>query len=152
MTTLPELHCTPLNSLERKLLDHFYRQYGSRMRAAADGELWVARAKGIVGGMSLTPMAGGHWLTGLFVAPQWRGRQVARQLIETALKDASAPIWLFCHPDLRIFYQRLAFTDTDVLPEALGTRLARYQRSKRLVAMVRDQSSRASSPGNSTSV
>ena len=152
MTTMPPPHCSPLNSLERKLLNHFYRQHGSRMRAAADGELWVARGDGIMAGLSLSPTPHGHWLTGLFVAPRWRGRQIATQLIEAALNGASAPTWLFCHPDLQTFYQRLAFTSTDDLPEALNARLARYRRSKRLVAMVRGQSSLASIPGNSTSV
>ncbi|ANY88818.1 MULTISPECIES: GNAT family N-acetyltransferase [Pseudomonas] len=146
------LHCSPLGSLERKLLDHFYRQHGSRMRAAGDGQWWVARAGGIVAGMSLSPVAEGRWLTGLFVAPQWRGQQVASQLIEAALQTACGPTWLFCHPELEAFYQRQAFTPTGTLPDALASRLARYQRSKRLVAMVRGQSSGASSPGNSTSV
>lgn len=150
--TMNPLHCSPLGPLERKLLDHFYRQHDSRMRAAGDGQGWVARAGGIVAGMSLSPVAQGHWLTGLFVAPAWRGQQVASQLIEAALQATCGPTWLFCHPDLETFYQRQAFTLTDTLPEALASRLARYQRSKRLVAMVRDQSSRASSPGNSTSV
>lgn len=151
-TTMNPLHCSPLGSLERKLLDHFYRQHGTRMRAAGDGQWWVARAGGIVAGMSLSPVAEGRWLTGLFVAPQWRGQQVASQLIETALQTTCGPTWLFCHPELEAFYQRQAFTLTSTLPEALASRLARYQLSKRLVAMVRGQSSGASSPGNSTSV
>lgn len=146
------LRCSPLGSHERKLLDHFYRQHGSRMRAAADGEGWVARAQTIVGGLSLSPVADGRWLTGLFVAPEWRGQRAASQLIEAALAAVSGPTWLFCHPQLQAFYLRQAFSLTDELPEALASRLARYQRSKSLVAMVRNQSSRASRPGNSTSV
>lgn len=122
------------------------------MRAVADGELWVARAGCIVGGLSLSPVADGRWLTGLFVAPQRRGQQVASHLIETALADAVGPTWLFCHPELEAFYLRRGFTLAEALPEALASRLARYRRSKNLVAMVRNQSSRASSPGNSTSV
>ena len=38
----------PLCGLEQRLLDHFYRQQGSRMRSAAGGALWVARAGAIV--------------------------------------------------------------------------------------------------------
>ncbi len=122
------------------------------MRASGEGELWVARADEIVGGMTLQAVAQGHWLTGLFVAPQWRGRQVASCLVEAALTGRPGPTWLFCHPDLQAFYQRLGFTLTSTLPEALASRLARYQRSKPLLAMVRNQSSATSSPGNSTSV
>ncbi len=141
-----------LPQAQRRLLEHFYRQHGSRMRASGEGELWVARADEIVGGMSLQAVAQGHWLTGLFVAPQWRGRQVASRLVEAALAARPGPTWLFCHPDLQPFYQRLGFTPAIDLPEALTSRLARYQRSKPLLAMARGQSSATSSPGNSTSV
>ncbi|MCE0917579.1 GNAT family N-acetyltransferase [Pseudomonas sp. NMI760_13] len=149
---MPPLTCTLLPPIQRRLLEQFYRQHGSRMRAAGDGEQWVARSGGIVGGMNLTPVDGGYWLTGLFVAPQWRGQKIASQLLEAALADSTCATWLFCHPDLTPFYQRLAFTPATTLPEALASRLARYQRSKPLVALVRDQSSATSSPGNSTSV
>ncbi|MHC6226780.1 GNAT family N-acetyltransferase [Pseudomonas sp. X10] len=149
---MPILNCSPLLSHERGLLDHFYRQHGSRMRASADGQRWVARTTGIVGGLSLSEVPGGQWLTGLFVAPPWRGRQVASQLVEAALADTHGHVWLFCHPDLQAFYQRLGFTPACVLPPLLDERLARYQRSKTLVALARAQSSRTSSPGNSTSV
>lgn len=146
------LHVRPLVGPERGLLDHFYRQHGSRMRASAGARLWVARAPLIVGGLSLGEVPGGQWLTGLFVAPDWRGRGIAAKLIEAALADALSPTWLFCHPDLQPFYQRLGFAPASVLPVVLAERLTRYRRSKALVALVRDQSSATSSPGNSTSV
>jgi len=146
------LHCALLTGPERRLLEHFYKQQGSRMRAANDGEAWVARSDGIVAGLCLSSVADGHWLTGLFVAPQARQRGVAAQLVEAALAAHSGPTWLFCHPDLAAYYQRLGFSITAQLPEALASRLQRYQRSKSLLAMMRGQSSLSSSPGNSTSV
>jgi len=146
------LLCTPLSDLERSLLNHFYKQHGSRMRAASEGELWVARSGEVIAGLSLSPVAEGYWLTGLLVAPQWRNQGVAARLVEAALAQVDGCTWLFCHPDLERFYQRLGFATACGLPEALASRLARYQRSKRLVAMARGQSSVASKPGNSTSV
>ncbi|CAK9890707.1 MULTISPECIES: GNAT family N-acetyltransferase [Pseudomonas] len=123
------------------------------MRAAAQGQLWVARAEEIIAALCLSEVPGGHWLTGLFVAPAWRGQQVARQLIAAPAGEMQGSIWLFCHPDLTSFYARQAFSTTHALPVPLAERLERYQRSKPLVAMVRVQSSLAgSSPGNSTSV
>lgn len=148
--TLPEF--LPLCRSQRRLLDHFYRQHGSRMRASAEGQLWVARAQAMVGALNLTPVAEGHWLTGLFVAPQWRGQGVAAGLVSAALANSTGPTWLFCHPELQSFYARQAFTTASALPVELASRLARYQRSKTLVAMVCAQSSATSSPGNSTSV
>lgn len=108
--SLKNLHCATLSATERRLLDHFYRQHGSRMRAAGDAELWVARAPGIVAGLSLSAVGEGVWLTGLFVDPQQRGQGVAGQLIEAALEQAKGPTWLFCHPDLVPFYERLVST------------------------------------------
>ncbi|WP_409282034.1 GNAT family N-acetyltransferase [Pseudomonas putida] len=134
------------------MLDHFYRQHSSRMRAASDAELWVARAPGIIAGLSLSAVGEGFWLTGLFVAPQRRNQGVAARLVEAALAQVDGPVWLFCHPDLMPFYQRLGFDLAQQLPEALASRLLRYQRNKRLVALQRSQSSLTSSPGNSTSV
>lgn len=122
------------------------------MRAASDAELWVARAPGIIAGLSLSAVGEGFWLTGLFVAPQRRNQGVAARLVETALAQVDGPVWLFCHPDLMPFYQRLGFDLAQQLPEALASRLLRYQRNKRLVALQRGQSSLTSSPGNSTSV
>ncbi|AYG46140.1 N-acetyltransferase [Pseudomonas sp. Leaf58] len=122
------------------------------MRAAGDAELWVARGPGIIAGLSLSAVGEGFWLTGLLVDPQRRGQGVAGQLIEAALAQAGGPTWLFCHPDLVPFYQRQGFDMAGRLPEALAGRLQRYQRSKRLVALQRGQSSLTSSPGNSTSV
>ncbi|BBH44931.1 GNAT family N-acetyltransferase [Pseudomonas sp. KU43P] len=146
------LHCTQLIGAERRLLDHFYRQHGSRMRADNEGQLWVARATGIVAGLCLRPLEGGHWLTGLFVAPLQRGQGVAGQLVNAALAETLGNTWLFCHPDLVALYQRLGFEHAATLPQALASRLLRYQSSKQLVALVRAQSSLGSSPGNSTSV
>lgn len=122
------------------------------MRAASDAELWVARAPGIIAGLSLSAVGEGFWLTGLFVAPQRRNQGVAARLVEAALAQVDGPAWLFCHPDLTPFYQRLGFDLAQQLPEALASRLLRYQRNKRLVALQRGQSSLTSSPGNSTSV
>ncbi|MDM3891543.1 MULTISPECIES: GNAT family N-acetyltransferase [Pseudomonas] len=134
------------------MLDHFYRQQGSRMRAASDAQLWVARGPGIIAGLSLARVTGGFWLTGLFVDPQRRQQGIAGKLVKAALAQADGPTWLFCHPDLLAFYQRLGFELAQCLPDTLHGRLQRYQRSKRLVALQHGQSSPASSPGNNTSV
>ncbi|UVM57330.1 GNAT family N-acetyltransferase [Pseudomonas sp. B21-012] len=150
---MTRLRYCPLLAPERPLLNKFYRNHGSPMRAAAQGRLWVARAEEIVAALCLSEVPGGHWLTGLFVAPAWRGQQLAGRLIDAALAELQGNIWLFCHPGLTSFYAHQAFTSTDALPAPLAERLQRYQQSKPLLAMVRVQSSLAgSSPGNSTSV
>ncbi|WP_371922216.1 MULTISPECIES: GNAT family N-acetyltransferase [Pseudomonas] len=150
---MTKLRYCQLTALERPLLNKFYKSQGSSMRAAAQGQLWVARAEDLVAAMCLTPVSGGFWLTGLWVAHEHRGQGIAQHLIDTAMQDAQGITWLFCHPELVPFYQRQGFELRIDLPAALAERLVRYQRSKQLLAMARVQSSLAgSSPGNSTSV
>src|SRR5471032_1427535 len=110
----------------RPLLNKFYRAHHSPMRSASDGQLWVARQGQIIGGLSLTSVAQGHWLTGLFVAPSSRSRGIAAQLLQQALGHCNGPVWLFCHPDLRGFYECQGFHCDPVLPQPLAERLARY--------------------------
>jgi len=141
MMSMTNLRCTLLTGPERRLLEHFYKQHGSRMRPANDGQCWVARSPQIVAGLCLTPIADGHWLTGLFVVPAQRRGGIAAQLVEAALAAHHGPTWLFCQPQLVAYYQRLGFNSTPHLPEALASRLQRYLRSKPLLAMVRAQSS-----------
>ncbi|MHA6196693.1 GNAT family N-acetyltransferase [Pseudomonas wadenswilerensis] len=147
------IQCSTLTAHERPLLNKFYKNQSSPMRASDNGLAWVARSGAIIAALNLSPVPGGHWLTGLLVAGQWRRQQVARRLVEQASQQAEGCIWLFCHPDLQGFYERLDFAVSEDLPAVLAERLARYRRSKPLLAMVRAQSSAAGSrPGNSTSV
>lgn len=117
------------------LADKFYRSHRSPMRAAKAATVWVAKHPDIIAALSLTAVADGHWLTGLFVAPQWRGQGVAGRLLEEVMKSQAGPVWLFCHPDLSGFYQRAGFVPCADLPEALAERLRRYVRTKPLISL-----------------
>ncbi|WP_278618726.1 GNAT family N-acetyltransferase [Ectopseudomonas oleovorans] len=120
----------------RPLVDKFYRDHRSPMRSQAGDELWVTEsANQIVATLSLRPLAGGQWLTGLFVAPALRRQGVAAALLDHSLALHPEPVWLFCHPELRGFYQRLGFEDCQSLPTELAVRLTRYQRNKSLVSL-----------------
>lgn len=122
----------------RPLLNKFYREHQSPMRAASKGQAWVARQQQLeIGALCLTAVEDGHWLTGLFVAPSWRSQGIARRLIEAALGALEGPVWLFCHPELLGFYQPIGFNEAQRLPVALGERFMRYRRGKPLVALCR---------------
>jgi GNAT superfamily N-acetyltransferase len=132
---MPDIQYLLLADTLRPLLNKFYRAHNSPMRAASDGQSWVAKRGTIIAGLNLVPAAQGHWLTGLFVDPAHRGQGVAGRLVERARNSNAGPVWLFCHPDLQGLYQRMGFTPASALPQGLADRLARYQRSKPLVAM-----------------
>lgn len=125
-----------LQAAARPLLNKFYRQHRSAMRLPPDAQGWVARETEIIAGLCLTQVAQGQWLTGLLVTPGWRGRGVAQGLIEASI--AAGPVWLFCHPQLRGFYERVEFDIAETLPPALAERLRRYQQTKELIAMRRE--------------
>lgn len=117
------------------LLNKFYREQRSAMRGDKAAQAWVAREDEIIAALNLTPVADGHWLTGLLVADTCRGQGVARQLVTRAVASVDGPVWLFCDPALTAFYQRLGFALARDLPQALADRLVRYQRNKALIAM-----------------
>ncbi|SDA64808.1 Acetyltransferase (GNAT) domain-containing protein [Pseudomonas sp. NFPP33] len=129
-------HFRHLSRQLRPLVDKFYRDHRSPMRSQAGDELWVAQsANQIVAALSLRPLAGGQWLTGLFVAPALRRQGMAAALLNHSLALHPEPVWLFCHPELRSFYLRLGFEDCQSLPTELDERLTRYQRTKSLISL-----------------
>ena len=117
------------------LLNKFYRSHGSSMKALKGGRLWVARDGEIVAGLCLSPVVGGQWLTGVFVAPAYRRQGLAARLILQAIADVQGTVWLLCHPDLESLYQRIGFTQETILPQSLSERLVRYKRNKPMIAM-----------------
>ncbi|MBA2929374.1 GNAT family N-acetyltransferase [Pseudomonas sivasensis] len=117
------------------LLNKFYRSHDSSMKTLKGGRLWVARDGEIVAGLCLSPVVGGQWLTGVFVAPAYRRQGLAARLILQAIADVQGTVWLLCHPDLESLYQRMGFTQDTILPQSLSERLVRYKRNKPMIAM-----------------
>jgi GNAT superfamily N-acetyltransferase len=135
---MSDLHLRILPIELKPLADKFYRSHRAAMRPSPRDRVWVAQRQDIIAAVCLRPVACGYWLTGLFVAPRLRRQGLARQLIEQALAKIEGPTWLFCHPQLHRFYQRLGFDACDSLPPELHERLMRYQRNKTLIALVHD--------------
>lgn len=132
---MSEIHYAALEESLWPLMNKFYRAHQSSMKAVRDAQLWVARRDEIVAALCLRPVSGGHWLTGLFVDPAYRVQGIAARLVAEAVKDVEGPVWLFCHPNLRDFYERRGFSFDPELPYAMAERLSRYARSKPMIAM-----------------
>ncbi|EPJ81165.1 GNAT family N-acetyltransferase [Pseudomonas sp. CFII68] len=132
---MSEIHYAALEESLWPLMNKFYRAHQSSMKAVRDAQLWVARRDEIVAALCLRPVSGGHWLTGVFVDPAYRVQGIAARLIAEAVNGVNEPVWLFCHPDLRGFYERRGFSFDPELPYAMAERLSRYARSKPMIAM-----------------
>lgn len=126
-----------LPEISRPLLDKFYRAHQSPMRGKGEALVWVAKDPQIIAALCITPVDGGHWLTGLFVDPDRRGQGIAARLIDAAVAQTGGKVWLFCHPELNDFYARLSFEPVSDLPEMLAGRFTRYARTKALIALYR---------------
>lgn len=122
---------------QHALLRKFYRSHKSPMAITQHAEVWVVRAPAIIAGACLSPVSDGYWLTSLYTAPHYRQQGMASLLIQHLQTiHQGSPIWLFCHPELQQFYHSLDFRETLQLPAPLKQRLARYQQSKALIAML----------------
>ena len=72
------------------------------LASSADGEL-VACAQ-------IKPHADGTLeLASLAVRPAWRGRGLARRLVEQLLSQSPRPLYLTCRSDLESFYRKFGF-------------------------------------------
>jgi len=119
------------------LAQRFYRQHQRGTKLSSQHQVWVGKQDHlIVSALCLQPNAHGHWLTSLLVAPQHRHQGQAAALLKHIRAIYSGPIWLFCAPELRTFYEQAGYLATLELPENLQDRLVRYQRHKRLIALV----------------
>ncbi|MFG3499749.1 GNAT family N-acetyltransferase [Pseudomonas sp. NPDC047963] len=125
----------------RALLNKFYRAHRSHMRAPAGACYWVAEHSDILAGLCLSDIVHGQWLTGLLVTPNHRSQGLGRRLVAQALAGCEGHVWLFCEPRTVPFYEPLGFAEAIVLPEALASRLQRYNRHKNLVALCHENES-----------
>lgn len=144
-----------LPALALPLANKFYRQHRSKMRARGDEKVWIAEDKEILAAVRFRaiehgPVKPGHWMVGLFVSPDNRRRGLASELIKSALVELDPPIWLFCHPDLVVFYRSLGFNTAMNLPETLSSRLARYQCTQLLEAL--ELNDKRTEPGPTSAV
>ncbi len=69
-------------------------------------------------------------LASLVVQPEWRGRGVARSLIEQLKQETGPPLWLMCRSGLVPLYERFSFVE--VLPDEAQP--AYFRRVRRLAS------------------
>ncbi|MFE8071099.1 GNAT family N-acetyltransferase [Marinobacteraceae bacterium S3BR75-40.1] len=137
---MSEYRARLLTRMELPLANKFYRQHQPQMRAHGDEQVWLLKERETVGAVRLKPVENGHWLTGLFIHPEHRGKGLARELLQTVLLHHGGPVWLFCEPGLNALYERVGFAPAASLPAALAQRLEGYRRHQTLVALAYEAS------------
>jgi amino-acid N-acetyltransferase len=81
---------------------------------------WVAEAAGeVIGCCQVKPHKdGSRGLASLVVRPDWRGKGLARALVEHFLANEEGPLYLTCRTELGPLYQKFGFriVDLDEMP------------------------------------
>ncbi|MEW5988852.1 MAG: GNAT family N-acetyltransferase, partial [Chloroflexota bacterium] len=66
----------------------------------------------MIGCGQVKPHRDGSWeLASIAVVPEWRGRGVARAIIEHLMARADPPLWLMCNSKLIPLYERFGFRE-----------------------------------------
>lgn len=125
-----------LEQIAIPLVNKFYQANNVRGRANKQDEVWVVKSPVIIAACRIQNRAGALFLSTLFVAEQFRGKGVAKQVILEALSHHTQPIFTFAYAHLESFYSAAQFTCADVLPEELSSLLKAYQQQGRnIIAM-----------------
>jgi amino-acid N-acetyltransferase len=67
----------------------------------------------VIGCGQVKPVPGGvRELASIVVKPRWRGKGVARALIERLMRESGPPLWLTCTSELVSLYRRFGFEES----------------------------------------
>ncbi|WP_119393852.1 GNAT family N-acetyltransferase [Salinibius halmophilus] len=107
----------------------FYQQHNKSMRPRGSDQVWVAVANNQVVGAVRQRYIGPHaLLTGLFVAPTWRGKGIGGMLCQALSAQQTGPLFLFCQPSLIPYYQPLGFDIEPTPPAEVADKLQRLNK------------------------
>jgi N-acetylglutamate synthase-like GNAT family acetyltransferase len=103
---------------------------------------WVAVSPQgeLVGCGQIKPQGELRILASIAVLPAWRGRGVARWIIERLLAESQGPLYLTCRLHLEPFYQKFGFTTLALseMPASLR-RLSRFARLLRRLKLLDEE-------------
>ncbi|AUJ69109.1 MULTISPECIES: GNAT family N-acetyltransferase [Pseudoalteromonas] len=132
-----------LPAIMTPLVNKFYDAQKARGRAAKHDNVWVVKDNSkIIAACRLQPVDGYWLLVGVYVAPQFRRKGVAKKLIESAVYhfrsvNPGQTVYTFAYRHLCHFYTALGFQNNSCqLPSELASRLSSYLgQNRQLVAM-----------------
>ena len=125
-----------LEQIATPLVNKFYQAHNVRGRANKQDAVWVVKSPVIIAACRIQNRAGALFLSTLFVAEQYRGQGIAKQIILEVLSQQNQPIFTFAYAHLETFYRAVQFSCADALPDELACMLNAYrQQGRNIIAM-----------------
>ncbi len=137
-----------LNPVMLPLIQKFYKQHYKPARPRRNDDIFIIRDKNtICGVVMLRNLNTCRLLTGMLVAPEYRHRGLAHDLLAYCRQATLAESdFCFCSVRLKPFYQSHGFTaiPAEKLPSELQSRFCRYQQSGEMLAMAYNENKKSS--------
>ncbi|CAH9066157.1 hypothetical protein PSEHALCIP103_03530 [Pseudoalteromonas haloplanktis] len=117
-----------LESIKTPLVNKFYTLHHVRGRANKQDQVWVAYDNNtIIAACRLQNKPTFLFLSTVFVAPSYRLKGVATQLLVALLNAQTEPVYTFAYQRLTDFYQALGFNQVLTYTPALLTLFDAYK-------------------------
>ncbi|MBD1581172.1 GNAT family N-acetyltransferase [Pseudoalteromonas sp. S16_S37] len=124
-----------LNAISTPLINKFYKQHRGRGRANKQDQNWVVKDPEIIAACRIQDVEGELFLSSVLVAPEYRGKGIARALLAHVFVQQNSVIYTFAYRHLSQFYRQMGFCES-TLPLQLQPYFNSYVAQKRdIVAM-----------------
>ncbi|MDK1287146.1 GNAT family N-acetyltransferase [Pseudoalteromonas sp. B95] len=124
-------------AIQTPLVNKFYQANRVRGRATKQDAIWVVKAPSIIAACRLQKIEQETFLSTVFVEQAYRGKGVAKQLLQSAIKREPC-VYTFAYQAVVPLYSKLNFIviDEKVLPAKLRQMFASYTKQGReIIAM-----------------
>lgn len=125
------------------LAKKFYKQFGQPTKTNRNDQIYATFSSGIMlACLRIAPCGDTRLLRGVFVAPEHRGKGLARALISHALKHSKLnEIWTFPYSHLNDFYVGLNFqtVSPEIAPSPIQDAFDVYTRQGKNISLMRWQ-------------
>jgi N-acetylglutamate synthase-like GNAT family acetyltransferase len=117
-----------LASIKTPLVNKFYALHNARGRANKQDEVWVAYDDfDIIAACRVQTREGTLFLSTVLVAPQWRNKGIASELIKRSVSAQHDVVYTFAYQNLIHFYQSIGFNFVLTLPAPLMILFKAYE-------------------------
>ncbi|KXF79605.1 GNAT family N-acetyltransferase [Enterovibrio coralii] len=137
---MPDFRFTPLDPLRFPIVARFYKSHYPAGKPKKDEVIWTVEGEtGLCGAVRFKQFDAFQLLTGMLIAPSFRGQQLGDRFLEAVASQTQAtPCYCLAYRYLTPLYERAGFRviEKSALPEELQGRYVSYCNSgKDLIPM-----------------